>query len=131
MLVSDESQQTYSAREIVLELFPATHKRLIPDSNDYRLEHDATRHLIIYDQQDRALLSLSPVSVSGRASTQLCCDFCQRSAARTYLQLFRVEVPGSNGRRYFYVSLCRDTEGCNQRRLNDEPLRSLLARVLS
>ena len=74
---------------------------------------------------------LMTLTISGRASTQLCCDFCQHSAARNYLQLFRVEVPGSNGRRYFYVSLCRDTEGCNLRRLNDEPLRALLARVLS
>jgi len=129
--VSEESQQTYSAREIVLELFPATHKRLIPDSNDYRLEPDPNGNLIVYDQGDAALLSLSPVTISGRASTQLCCDFCQHSAARNYLQLFRAEVPGSNGRRYCYVSLCRDTEGCNTRRLNDEPLRALLARVLS
>lgn len=127
--MSDESQPTYSAREIVLELFPATHKRLIPDSNTYRLEPDSTGNLVIYDHKDKALLSLSPVAMSGRASTQLCCDFCQHSAARHFLQLFRAEVPGSRGRRFYYVSLCRDIEGCNLRRLNDEPLRALLDRV--
>ena len=128
--MSDEPQQTYSAREIVLELFPATHERLIPATSDYRVGPDAKGDLALYDPSGEQLLTLAPVASAGNATTQLCCDFCQRTGSRHYLRLFRVEVPGSSGRRYRYVSLCRDAEGCNVRRLNDEPIRALLARVL-
>lgn len=127
--MSDEEQQTYSAREIVLEFFPATHERLIPGFDDYRLEPRPHGQLAILGRGREPLLYLSPIAVSGSASAQLCCDFCQRSAPRHYLQPFRVEVPGSEGRRYRYISLCRDATSCALRRFDDEAIRALLSRL--
>lgn len=129
--MSDEEQQTYSAREIVLEFFPATHERLIPGFDEYRLEPDPQGRLAILRQDGQAVLHLVPVAASGPSSTQLCCDFCQHSAPRAYLQLFRAEVPGSQGRRYRYVSLCRDSAACALRRFDDGAIRELLERLLS
>ena len=45
--LSDEPQHTYSAREIVLELFPATPERLVPNIDDYRLESDPDGNVIV------------------------------------------------------------------------------------
>lgn len=129
--MSDEPRQTYSARDIVLEFFPATHKRLIPSYDTYQLRADAYGNVALYSQTNALLLTLTPVTSAGKPSTQLCCDFCQRSGSRSYLQPFRVEVPGSGGRRYLYVSLCRDTNACQVRRLSDDPVRALLSRVFS
>jgi hypothetical protein len=126
--VSDEPQQTYSDREIVLEFFPATHERLIPHPSQFSLkEHDG--QVFISSKQGQVLLALVPVSPAGKTAVHLCCDFCQHSAARPYLQLFRAEVPESQGRHFCYVSLCRNTEACNTRRLNDEPILKLLQRI--
>ena len=127
--VSDEPKPTYSAREIVLELFPATDERLIPGETKYQRKRSAYGDSSLRNPVGKELLALTPVTTSGSASTQVCCDFCQRSAPRHFLQLFRVEVPASGGRRYCYVSLCRDVEACELRRLSDEPIRALLARV--
>jgi hypothetical protein len=127
--LSDEPQQTFSAREIVLELFPATPEPLVPKSSAYRVKPDAKGNVQILTTQDQPLLTLEPVSTSGKPSTQLCCDFCQRSAPRNYLDMLRVEVPNSDGRRFFYVSRCKDHDGCEARRFTDMSIRNLLARV--
>ena len=127
--MSDDSQPTHSARDIVLELFPATNERLVPTPRAYRLLPDPQGNLVLYTPAGEQLLTFAPVAISGSAAVQLCCDFCAHSAPRYYLQLFRVEVPGRGGRRSLYVTLCRDTESCDLRRFNDEPVRALLARV--
>jgi hypothetical protein len=124
--VSEEPKRTYSAREIVLELFPATDKRLIPKVNSYQLDRGGDGSLIIRDRHERELCRLLPVSSSGSVSTQLCCDLCGWSSIRQYLQVLRAEVPGSNGRRFRYLTACRNTSDCEARRLDDEPVRALL-----
>jgi hypothetical protein len=124
--VSEEPKPTYSAREIVLEFFPATDKRLIPRVHDYRLGRTGDGALIIRDRQERELGRLLPVPGSGSATTQLCCDLCGWSSIRQYLQLLRAEVPGSHGRRFRYLTACRNTEDCEARRVDDEPVRVLL-----
>ena len=124
------SEKTYSAREIVLSLFPDTDASLIPLPEPYRFETaDGGLLRLLRDETEVALLA--PVAPAGNASTQLCCDLCRWSAPRHRLQLFRAEVPGSKGRRYRYVSLCRDTVGCGERRVGgDAPVDLLLSRVL-
>ncbi len=124
------SEKTYSAREIVLSLFPDTDASLIPLPEPYRFETASGGSLrLLRDETEVALLA--PVAPAGNASTQLCCDLCRWSAPRHYLQIFRAEVPGSKGRRYRYVSLCRDTAGCSERRVGgDAPVDLLLSRVL-
>lgn len=128
--MSDEPRQTYTARQIVLEFFPETPERLVPKTSRYHLRAASEGDVWLCDHSGAALLRLSPVTPAGNQHIQLCCDFCQNSAAKHYLQLFRIEVPNSNGRRYFYVTLCRDHETCELRRLSDEPIQQLLARVL-
>lgn len=122
-----DDKKTYSAREIVLSLFPATDVALIPQP-EYRLEVSDSGFLRLL-RDGAELMLLTPLVSSGRAGTQLCCDLCQRTASRAYLQMFRAEVPGSKGRRYRYVSLCRDAKGCESRRGSDEPVERLLERV--
>ena len=124
------SEKTYSAREIVLSLFPDTDASLVPLPEPYRFETaDGGSLRLLRDETEVALLA--PVAPAGNASTQLCCDLCRWSAPRHYLQIFRAEVPGSKGRRYRYVSLCRDTAGCGERRVGgDAPVDLLLSRVL-
>jgi hypothetical protein len=127
--LSDEPQQTFSAREIVLELFPATPEPLVPKTPTYRVVPDERGNIQILTAQEQLLLTLEPLNTSGNPSTHLCCDFCQRSAPRSYLDVLRVEVPNSKGRRFFYVSRCKDHDGCESRRFSDKPIRALLARV--
>ena len=123
------SEKTYSARELVLSLFPATDVALVPKPEPYYFEGAPDGPLRLL-RDGFELMRLEPVAAAGRASAQLCCDLCQRSASRHYIQLFRAEVPGSGGRRYRYVSLCRDPQGCSVRRSGDAPVESLLDRVL-
>ena len=127
--MSDDAQPTYSAREIVLELFPATDERLVPTPRAYRLLPDPVGNLVLYTPAGEQLLTFTPVAIFGSAAAQLCCDFCTHSAPRYYLQPFRVEVPGTAGRRSLYVTLCRDTESCDLRRFDDRPVQALLERV--
>jgi hypothetical protein len=129
--LSDEPQHTYSAREIVLELFPATPERLVPNIDDYRLESDPDGNLIVLNAVLKPLLTLIPISSSGKASTYLCCDFCRRNAPRYYAQIYRVEVPASQGRRFRYFTLCKNLEECSARRFDDKPIRALLSSVFN
>ena len=122
-----DSQQTHSARDIVLELFPATHERLVPKAEEYKLETRSEGVLVIRHLPTERELVLVPIAPAGNASTQVCCDLCSRNAPRHYMQTARVALPGSNGRRFRYLSLCRDTEACAARRLGDETLAEVLA----
>jgi len=125
--VNDEPEHTYSAREIVLEFFPATSERLIPRTSRYRLVREGDGALIIFEREGGERLRLLPVEAAGHFATRLCCDLCQWTAARQYLGLYRAEVPGSDGRRFRYVTACRDTDACEARRLDDASLLTLLA----
>jgi hypothetical protein len=40
----------------------------------------------------------------------------------------RADVPGSEGRRWRYLTACFDTEACDARRLDDDRIDRLLAR---
>lgn len=124
--MSEEPKPTYSAREIVLEFFPATDERLIPRSHTYQLGRSGDGALVIRDSQERELGRLLPVSEAGSATTRLCCDLCGWTGIRQYLQVLRAEVPGSNGRRFRYLTACRNTEDCEARRIDDEPVRVLI-----
>lgn len=124
--MSEEPKHTYSAREIVLEFFPATDSRLIPRNHAYQLDRGGDGALIVRDRQERELVRLLPVTAAGSPTTHLCCDLCGWTSTREYLQLLRAEVPGSNGRRFRYLTACRNTQDCEARRLDDEPVRVLL-----
>jgi hypothetical protein len=124
--VSDEPQRTYTAREIVLEFFPATNEKLVPGTEEYRLERSDGGALVIRETTSQRTVTLTPVEQAGNVSTQLCCDLCQRSAPRRYLQVYRLTLPGSHGRRFRYLTLCSDSRSCDARRINDEPLKRLL-----
>ncbi|HEX7021911.1 MAG TPA: hypothetical protein VF171_03570 [Trueperaceae bacterium] len=127
--MSEESQRTYTAREIVLELFPATHERLIPRPEAYRLEHRPGGCLALRELPTGRELLLTPVTPAGNPTTQLCCDLCRRNAPRHYLQMFRLALPNSDGRRFRYLSLCADAAGCQARRMGDDGLRALMNQV--
>jgi hypothetical protein len=129
--LSDEPQHTYSARDIVLELFPATPERLIPTLEDYRLEADSSGNVVILNAVHKLLVTLVPIASAGKASTQMCCDFCQHSTPRNYMQVCRVEIPASQGRRFRYVTVCKNLDECSARRFNDRPIRALLSSLFN
>lgn len=124
--VSDEPNSTYSAREIVLEFFPATHERLVPAPHHYRLERSDDDRLLVRDAYGRVQMSLTPIETHGRTATQLCCDLCHGAGNRRVLHVLRTEIPGTNGRRFRYVTACRDTESCEARRFDDGAVEALL-----
>lgn len=126
--MSEEPKATYSARDIVLEFFPGTDKRLIPKTHAYNLGRSGDGALVIRDSEQRELGRLLPVPAAGSATTQLCCDLCGWSSIRQFLQILRAEVPGSNGRRFRYLTACRNTDDCEARRVDDEPVRVLIER---
>lgn len=123
--MSDEPKQTYTEREIVLELFPATQQSLIPQTKRYAVESGSDGSLVVREGAHERL-RLVPVSSSGNRTTQLCCDLCHQSDMRRFLQVLRVEVPGSGGRRFRYLIACRDHEQCELQRVSDEAFELLL-----
>lgn len=115
----DEPEPTYSAREIVTRIFPATAKELIPLPEPYYFEVIKEGSLLL-KRDGEAYLELTPIRPAGNPSTLLCCDLCQLSAPRHAMLMFRSAVAGSQGRRVRYVSLCRDTTSCATRRGSEE-----------
>jgi hypothetical protein len=124
--VSDEPRRTFTAREIVLELFPATPKRLVPSPNTYAVTalDDGARE--VRDADGDVVARLLPLPSSGPESTTICCDLCSWSGPRRLLTLLRSEVAGSDGRRWRYLTACRDADSCEARRLDDVSLERLL-----
>jgi hypothetical protein len=57
----------------------------------------------------------------------LCCDLCSWSGPGTELGFLRADVPGSEGRRWRYLTACFDTAACDARRLDDGSVARLLA----
>ena len=126
--MSDEPK-TYTDRDIVLELFPATDASLVPYRSKYSLTKSGLGNVLVLRSTGEELLELTPISSAGRATTVLCCDFCQHSAPRNFFHHVRASVPASKGRKFVYVSLCRNTHNCELRRLDDAPVEKLLERV--
>lgn len=127
--VSDEPQRTYTAREIVLEFFPATQEKLVPGREEYRLEQLAGGEVAVRQSLTGREVVLTPVARAGDDTTQVCCDLCQRAAPRHRFCVYRIALPHTQGRRFRYLSLCGDIDGCDARRITDEPLRRLLTRA--
>lgn len=128
--MSDEPRRSYTGREIVLELFPATPDRLIPRTSAYTVERDADDAGVVVRERGngRELLRLAPVERHNRRSLQLCCDLCQWSGNSRDLRFLRAEVPGAEGRRWRYLTTCVDVEACDARRLDDARIDRLLTR---
>jgi hypothetical protein len=126
--VSDDTPRTFTGREIVLELFPATPRRLVPDTSAFAVTalDDGARE-VRAAEDGRVVARLLPLSPAGRADTPLCCDLCDWSGPRRDLTTLRSEVPGSGGRRWRYLTACRDGDACEARRLDDAALARLLA----
>ncbi|MCH2667590.1 MAG: hypothetical protein MKZ59_06440, partial [Deinococcales bacterium] len=63
--MSRDDNQTYTAREIVLEFFPATPAELVPKSldatNSYRIVGGQDGRLVIFDANGHEAHSLAPV----------------------------------------------------------------------
>ena len=125
--MTDDPKPTWTDREIVLELFPATHERLVPRPLRYRTLDGGDGTLRIIDRRGGTVADLAPVAPSGNPTGHLCCDLCQSVSTRRFLGLYRAAVPGSGGRRYRYLSACRDHAACETRRLSDAGIEALLA----
>ncbi len=126
--MSDDPPKSYTGREIVLDLFPATPQRLIPRTSAYLLRRDGEGGREVWDRRSGKLLGrLSPVARAQKQPARLCCDLCHASGPARDLQFFRTEVPGFQGRRLRYLTACVDSEGCEARRLEDGPIDRLWA----
>lgn len=126
--MSDEPKTTWTDREIVLEYFPATTQRLVPRSLRFRVEDAADGQLVVRDPDDEVAARLTAVPPAGNPTGELCCDLCQRTGTRRWLGVYRAEMPAPGGRRYRYLTACRDRRACEERRLDDDGIESLLRR---
>lgn len=126
--MSDEPKPTWTDREIVLEFFPATNERLVPRPLRFHLHDVGDGQVAIVDRAKGGdvALRLAPVAPSGNPTGELCCDLCQRTGTRRWLGLYRAELPDSGGRRFRYLTACRDHRACDERRLDDAGIEALL-----
>jgi hypothetical protein len=124
--MSDEPKATWTDREIVQEFFPATNEKLVPRPRRYRLEDAGDGAVHVLDAAGGTVARLDLVPVSGNPTGELCCDLCQRTGTRRWLAVYRTEVAGSGGRRFRYLTACRERRGCEERRLDDEGIEPLL-----
>src|SRR5690606_23268732 len=92
---SDDDERTFTALEIVTEIFPATPRHLLPRPRSYRLESLDNGDVILTDRQGSKLLVLQRVPQAGNPGHRLSCDFCHHSAARDSIALMRLAVPRS------------------------------------
>lgn len=125
--MSEEPRSTFTALQIIEEFFPATPRHSRPLPRRYRLEHDDSGDVLVLDRGGEALLRLTPVPPTGNPKQRLCCDLCHVTAGREAMTLLRAEVPGSNGRRFRYLTACRDSVSCEARRVGDVMVERLLA----
>lgn len=124
--MSDEPKSTWTDREIVLEFFPGTDQRLVPRTLRYRTVAGGEGGLRIVDSAGGTVARLSAVAPSGNPVGHLCCDLCGRISTRRFLSLYRAEVGGAGGRRFRYLSACRERRACDSRRIDDAGIESLL-----
>lgn len=101
-------KKVFEERELILELFPGTPPELLPPGEVlYYRDHEGC----VCIEEDPLRLVLEPLEPSS-STTPIICEACQRHISRTAAQFFRFAV-GQDGRRFRYVALCRDTEGCS------------------
>ena len=111
----------------MLEFFPATPDRLVPRTSAYVVTRDDDDGVTVRARESgRPLLRLAPVERANRRTVRQCCDLCSWSGSSGDLRFLRAEVPGSNGRRWRYLSACVDVEACEARRIEDGVLDRLL-----
>jgi len=117
--------ESYSEREIVLELFPATPIELIPKENRIEIKeiNVLKRELRLNDEFTLELLAIPSV---GDPKTQISCDLCKKSAARKFFRTFKIEKPASNGRVFRYYWMCSDLEACKSRHSSLNGLEQIL-----
>lgn len=125
--MNGDDEPTFTALEIVKELFPATPEHLLPYPRRYKLERGDGGEITLSGPAGTPLLVLETVAQSGDPSHRLSCDLCSHSAPRERMAMLRIAVPGSHGRRWRYVTACRDLVQCEARRPDDSPLERLLA----
>lgn len=125
--MNDDPPRLYTAREIVLEFFPATNPALIPRPRRYRLTADPDGLGVIVWVAAGEVLRLRPVERHNRREMPLCCDFCGVAGSSRYFQFLRADVPGAEGRRWRYRTACVDVDACDARRLDDASIDALLA----
>ncbi|MEX2502952.1 MAG: hypothetical protein WD336_11295, partial [Trueperaceae bacterium] len=107
--MSDDARAPWTDREIVETYFPATDARLVPRTLRYRLQAGSQGRIVVIDRTgDVERGVLTPVPSAGNPTGELACDLCGRSGTRRFLALYRLEVPGSHGRRFRYLTACRD-----------------------
>lgn len=123
----DEGERTFTALEIVTELFPATPEHLIPRGRRYHLVRLEGGDVALTGPAGTTLLVMEPVPQAGDPRHRLSCDLCHHTAARDLMALLRLAVPDSNGRRWRYLSACRDLVNCEARRRDDATVERLLA----
>lgn len=117
---------TWTAREIVLDLFPATDERLVPRPLRYRVLGAEDGTVAILDRFGRCVARLAPLTPAGNPTAHLCCDLCRRVSTRRFVGHFRLALPDSNGRRFRYLCACRDHAACDTHRLDDDGIDALL-----
>ena len=122
----DDARSTWTDREIVLDLFPATHERLVPALRRHAIVDVGDGQAVVRNDEGRDVARLVAVTPSGNPTAELCCDLCQRSGTRRWVTVYRSEVPGSGGRRFRYLTACRDLRACEARRIDDTALLSIL-----
>ncbi len=124
-----DEPNSYTAREIVEEFFPATPQRLIPRPSAYSVRFAEDGGRVVHRRAGGDALELKPVPSAGREAVHVCCDLCDWAGPRREFDTLRGEVPGSDGRRFRYVIACRDADACEARRLDDAMLERLVQPV--
>lgn len=116
---------SYSEREILLELFPATPEELIPKYKRFEIKEISltSRDLLLNGKTVLELLAIAP---TGNPNTQICCDLCNNSAARKFFQIFKVEKPSSDGRVFRYYWMCANLNTCKLRGISKDRLEKIL-----
>lgn len=118
--MNDDDEVTFSDREIVLEFFPATNKRLVPKPKRYSLEDIGNGSLKIHHLEFEKNIILTAIERSGNRGTLMSCDLCHHSAPRSYMLVYRANVPSSKNFRY--LSLCSNRKNCEERRISHTTL---------
>lgn len=126
-----DDERTFTALEIVTELFPATPEHLIPHPRRYHLTRLENGDVRLTGPLGTPPLVMEPVPQAGDPGHKLSCDLCNHSAARESMAMLRIPVPGSGGRRWRYLSACRDLNQCEARRSGDSALERLVSSLQS
>lgn len=119
--MKDDDEVTFSDREIVLEFFPATNKRIVPKDKRYIVKDIGNGKLDIQHSELKKSVTLTAIEPSGNSGTLISCDLCHHSAPRSHMLIYRAHVP--EGKQNFrYVSLCGHRKNCEERRISHNSL---------